>query len=203
MEENLLEQPDSSDDKEIKGDAHEVGLGESTTEDGSNLGKFKDAKSLLTAYRELEAEFTRKCQKLAEFEQKQRENAVFEKYHSLDELISNEPNSDKYKKEITEILSKNSFTNLPNKFETAFEIAKLVEEKTANLTSDPDFLNQKIYSNEDIKEKIISNYLNKLNGVSTAPNVMTGSSQSIFFAPDTSKPKTIREAGEIFSKMLK
>lgn len=38
--------------------------------DGSMLGKFKDATSLLNAYTHLQAEFTRKSQKLAELEKK-------------------------------------------------------------------------------------------------------------------------------------
>ena len=37
-----------------------------TNLEGSPLGKFKDAESLLGAYNELQSEFTRKCQKLSE-----------------------------------------------------------------------------------------------------------------------------------------
>ena len=39
--------------------------------DGSPIGKFKDANALLSAYNSLQAEFTKKCQKLADYEKKQ------------------------------------------------------------------------------------------------------------------------------------
>ena len=45
-------------------------------EQGSMYGKFNDAKSLLDAYNNLQAEFTKKCQKLSEIErEKQTEQA--------------------------------------------------------------------------------------------------------------------------------
>lgn len=36
--------------------------------DNTTIGKFKDAKTLLSAYNNLQSEFTRKCQKLSELE---------------------------------------------------------------------------------------------------------------------------------------
>ncbi|MBR1984914.1 MAG: hypothetical protein IKA31_04150, partial [Clostridia bacterium] len=55
---------------------------ESVVEEQTNgsLGKFKDAESLLTAYNNLQAEFTRKCQKLKEFEKNEMQTpTLFEK----------------------------------------------------------------------------------------------------------------------------
>ena len=43
---------------------------QSENSEGSTFGKFKDAQSLLDAYNSLQAEFTRKSQKLAEFQKK-------------------------------------------------------------------------------------------------------------------------------------
>lgn len=54
--------------------------------DDGSLGKFKDAKSLLDAYNNLQAEFTRKCQKLSELEN---EKKIFENA-SLTEQNKNE-----------------------------------------------------------------------------------------------------------------
>ena len=39
-----------------------------TTTDGSPIGKFKSVEALYSAYNNLQAEFTRKCQKLSELE---------------------------------------------------------------------------------------------------------------------------------------
>ena len=66
MEENIIEQP-VPETEEIY----------SENQEGSMLGKFKDAKTLLDAYNSLQSEFTRKCQKLAEFQKENEENASF------------------------------------------------------------------------------------------------------------------------------
>lgn len=200
MEENNIEQPTNS-----VGAADELAsVMAPETDSGSGFGKFKDAQSLLNAYNCLEAEFTRKSQKLAEFQKKEQENAVFEKYDSLDEFLKSAPNNDKYKKEITEILNSNeTLLNLPNKFEVALSIAKQLDAKTQELLTDQEFLKQNIYSNKQIKDNIIKGYLDELNSVSPMPKVISGNLNSLHFSPESNKPKTISEAGEIFSKMLK
>lgn len=47
---------------------------EAQKSEGSH-GKFKDADALLSAYNSLQAEFTRKCQRLAELEKQKEEQA--------------------------------------------------------------------------------------------------------------------------------
>ena len=80
-------------------------------QEGSILGKFKDAKTLLDAYNNLQAEFTRKCQKLSEFQREKEENAFFEKYDTVDDFIKSTNGSDAYKDEILEILKNDEITN--------------------------------------------------------------------------------------------
>lgn len=200
MEEISIEQPTNS----VSAADELASVIAPETDCGSMFGKFKDAQSLLNAYNSLEAEFTRKSQKLAEFQRKEQENAVFDKYKTLDEFLLSAPNNDKYKKEITEILSGNeSLNNLPNRFEVALSIAKHVDEKTQELLTDQEFLKQNIYSNKQIKDNIIKGYLDELNSVSPMPKVISGNLNSLHFSPEIDNPKTISEAGEIFSKMLK
>ncbi len=176
----------------------------SNFQDGSILGKFKDAKSLLEAYNNLEAEFTRKSQKLAEFQKNSEENANFTKFKNFDEFAKSTTDSDKYKKEITEILAENTdISNLPNKYQVALLIAKEAERKSAQTLNSQEFLDKNVYENDSVKQKIIAEYLSNLNNISTAPKVISGNSANIYFSPNDNKPKTIHEAGEIFSKMLK
>ena len=52
----------------------------SETQEGSTLGKFKDVQTLLDAYNSLQAEFTRKSQKLSELQKESDKNAVFSYY---------------------------------------------------------------------------------------------------------------------------
>ena len=85
----------------------------------------------------------------------------------------------------------------------AYKIAKEAESKSAKLLNDPNFLDKNILNNQLVKDKIISDYLSNLNNVSFPPNIISGNSTSIYFSPDVDKPKTIKQAGEIFTKMLK
>ena len=197
MEEKLLEQP------ELETDNHQNDISDSEIQEGSMFGRFKDATTLLDAYNNLQAEFTRKSQKLAEFQKEFEKNANFKIYETVDDFINDTNDSDKYKKEITEIIDKDvDLNNLPNKYQIAFKIIKEAESKIANNLNNQDFLDKYILNNDNIKNRIINDYLSKLNNISTAPKVISGNSTNIYFSPNPDKPKTLKEAGEIFSKML-
>ena len=198
MNENTLEQPEIEPENNQLNDSTS-----SENHDGSMIGKFKDAKTLLEAYNNLQAEFTRKSQKLAEFQKEYEENANFKTYSSVDDFIKSTSDSEKYKDEITEILTKdNELNNLPNKYQVAYKFIKNTESKIAENLNRQEFLDKYIISNENIKSQIINNYLSTINNISPAPKVISGNSTNIHFSPNTSKPKTLKEAGEIFSKML-
>lgn len=172
--------------------------------ESSMYGKFKDAQTLLEAYNSLQAEFTRKSQKLAEFQKKEEENAVFSNNDSLENILNDITDKEKYKKEVTEILDNNSdLSNLPNKNQIAFKIIKEAERKTAETLNSHEYIDKYIESNKEIKEKIISNYLSSLNNIPTAPKVISGNSSNIYFSPSLELPKTLKDAGDILNKMLK
>ena len=200
MEENIIEQP------ELESDNHQnlKDISDSEIQEGSMFGRFKDATTLLNAYNNLQSEFTRKSQKLAEFQKENDKFANFKIYENVDDFIKETTDSDKYKKEITEIVSNDKeIDNLPNKYQVALKIIKEAESKIANNLNNQDFIDKYILNNENIKNIIINNYLSKLNNISQAPNVISGNSTNVHFSPSVDKPKTLKEAGEIFSKMLK
>ena len=176
----------------------------SITQEDSMLGKFKDAKTLLDAYNSLQAEFTRKSQKLAEFQKENEKNAIFQQPENIDEILKDETtDKEKYKKEITEIVSKLQFDNLPNKYQVAFNIAKTIEQKVADNLNNSQFVDTYLKSNTGVKNDIITEYLSTLNNISLAPTVVAENPSTIHFSNLNSNPKTLKEAGEIFSKMLK
>lgn len=176
----------------------------SENSESSNYGKFKDAQTLLDAYNSLQAEFTRKSQKLAELQKELEQNAVFSKSDSLEEVLDDTTDLEKYKKEVTEILDNNSdLSSLPNKNHVALKIIKEAERKTAETLNNPEYVDKYIESNEKVKEKIISNYLSSLNETSAAPKVISGNSSNIYFSPSLEMPKTLKDAGDILTKMLK
>ena len=106
MNNNIIEQPELELDNSNSTQINDV-IDNQEIQEGSIYGKFKNANNLLEAYNSLQAEFTRKSQKLAEFQKEYEENANFKKYNSIDDFIKSTNDSDKYKKEITEILSEN------------------------------------------------------------------------------------------------
>lgn len=172
--------------------------------DSSMYGKFKDAKTLLDAYNSLEAEFTRKSQKLAEFQKKESENALFSNNDSLENILKDSTDLEKYKKEVAEILENNEdLSSLPNRNHLAFKILKEAERRTAINLNNPEYIDKYIENNEEIKEKIISKYLSSLNETSSAPKVISGSASSIYISPSLNMPKTLKDAGDILTKMLK
>lgn len=176
----------------------------SENSESSMYGKFKDAQSLLEAYNSLQAEFTRKSQKLAEIQKNFEQNAVFSNNDSLENILNEPTDLEKYKKEVMEILDNNEFiSNLPNKNQVAFKIIKEAERKTAETLNNPKYIDKYLENNEELKNKIISNYLSKLNDSPSAPKVISGNSSNIYFSPSLELPKTLKDAGEIFKKMLK
>ena len=128
----------------------------------------------------------------------------FSKSDSLDEILKDTTNLEKYKKEVTEILDNDcELSNLPNKNLIAFKIIKEAERKTANTLNNQQFIDDYINSNIEIKNKIITDYLSSLNETQSPPKVISGNSSNIYFSPSLNMPKTLKDAGDILTKMLK
>ena len=146
---------------------------------GSPIGKFKDSATLLDAYNELQSEFTRKCQRLSEVEKKlqemsvdqsasqHQENVSIEEFacnKNLSEFLQSHKLASSYVEDITnEILEDRSLRDSEDGLEKAY--ARVIEKKFVphnELACDQDFLEKYIYSNDEIKNKIIKEYVSTL-----------------------------------------
>jgi len=153
---------------------------------GSPLGKFKDGESLLNAYNELQSEFTRKCQKLSETEKKLQENILSENVHKKDEdkeefawkntfsdFLQSHKTAENFVEEITsEIVNDENLKNSPDGLEQAY--LRVLEKNYIpknDLAENPEFLEKFIYSNENIKNKIINEYISDLQKFQSPINV--------------------------------
>lgn len=179
-------------------------LSTTSSEDvGSQFGKFKDAESLLDAYNNLQAEFTRKCQKLSEFEkqEKQRENLdhqpVFDKddwQQQVSLFLSKHEDAKKFASEISnEILTNPSLSNSKDALELAW--ANVISKKYKpmdEMINDDKFINDYVLSNEQIKQKILSNYVKNIESKKIPP-IIASSGGNIAF-PTTKKANTLSEA---------
>ena len=171
---NLGEQP-------VEAEVHavETGVVEGTEmQTGSPLGKFKDAQKLLDAYNELQSEFTRKCQKLSDAEKKlqevscESENKIVQDNTSnefawkdkINEFLQSHENASDMMEEIAnEIVSDKDLSVSPEGLEKAY--IKVMEKKYiphSELVNNKEFLEKYIYSNDQIKNKIIEEYVSTI-----------------------------------------
>ena len=199
--------------------------------EGSTLGKFKDATSLLSAYNSLQSEFTRKSQRLSELEklleekkqpvqlaeeskigsnEKQgelTENNEEEKkqYDSaVHDFFLNHADASAFAKDMSKILLENKFL-LKNKngVEIAYKLAKSERnEEPASLAKNPKFLDEYIYSDGSIKDKIIRDYLLEVENSNKNYPKFAVSGTKIARSLSKDKISTLEEANDIFSKML-
>ena len=179
--------------------------------------KFKDVKSLEQAYLNLQSEFTRKCQRLSELEKSSGDNLLESKnlennkpfyeteswQESVNNFLKQNPNANEFASEIVnEILKDKDLANNPNSLSIAYN--KILASKyipKQNLLEDEDFINNYILTNEKINEKIISNYIKKLNN--NIPKVIASSHLSSVGKKKKKKPTTLEEARVLANNMFK
>ena len=169
---------------------------------GSNsFGKFKDAESLMKAYSNLEAEFTKKSQKLAQLEaekesEEQENSRRAEIERKVDEFVTKFEKVKPFSNTLKENLTNNGNLNLE---EEAINIISNNYKSADELISDDNFLSNYIYSNEKIKDKIITDYISNL---SQNLPIKSKSNANISLTPP-SDPATIKEAGKLAKSIIK
>ena len=162
----------------------------------NEFGKFKDAKSLLSAYNSLQAEFTRRCQRVKEL---QREVDRLSKINVNDNAFKNLSNG--------EIGVNESVNNSLTDAEALIMAkrngnSKIQAEQLNGGNNDLNFDSENSINNSsnltalpnDIKQKIIREYLNDIENLKPSVTLMSGNGNAIVVPP--SKPKSVAEAGE-------
>ena len=183
MEENL-EQP------EIKNEGSKV------------YGKFKDAESLLKAYNSLEAEFTKKSQRLSLLEGENEKtqlklNKQAENEKRVEEFVSKFEFAKPFSSALKESLQNNEDVDINIE---ALNIVSKTYKTAEDYSQDDEFLNNYIFSNQTIKDKIVKDYLKNI--TQNSPIKMDGGSSSISLSPPN-VPKTIKEAGRLAKTIIK
>ena len=190
------------------------------------LGKFKNSKALLDAYNNLQSEFTKKCQMLSQLQKDKTDNLLdksCESKENVDNLTKNQEidtkNSEKIKEKSNEeelnLFLKNNFDaskyideikdkslNLSNQnpYEIAWAKVLLSHIKEGNKTSDP-IINQYVLSDENVRNKILEEYLTSLNN-SKPPIIISSQSGERLSSVIEDSPKTLAEAKKLVDKMF-
>ncbi len=168
-----------------------------------NLGKFKDAESLLKAYNSLQTEFTKKSQRLSELENSKTEFTREEKINqALKELSDNHNIAQRFAEQIKQNIREVDTDNylLVAKDELLKELSTSYK-SAQEYIEDEQFLNQYVYNNPNIRDNIMRDYLTNLTN-SNPTRVMSNISSSIPVSPPN-HPTTIQDAGRLAKNIIK
>lgn len=165
-----------------------------------NYGKFKDAESLLKAYSNLEAEFTKKSQRLSQLEgernKEQEALAIQAKIEQdVEEFVTKYEYAQPFKSAIKESVQAGLSVQ-----EATLNVIKSNYKSAEDYIKDDEFLNNFVYNNPNIKQKIIKDYLNKLTQNSPV-NIGLKSANIPLTPPNV--PTTIKEAGKMAKQIIK
>ncbi len=153
-----------------------------------SYGKFKSAESLYEGYQQLQKEFTKKCQVLKELE-----NRVGDNKHILDKMIEVNPELGQFADELK---------NVGDVSGISLKLAELLAGKInepCNIINDENFLNNYVYQNEGIINKIVSDYLDSLVSIKIPQTISKGGNS---YVSPTYRPRTLDEAGKMAKKFI-
>ena len=186
-------------------------IDETQTLSGSLMDKFKTVDALQNAYKNLEKEFTQKCQKVKELTDKvsaldnanaPREEQV-DKDKEFKDFLQSQPQVQMYEDEISKVVMEEEVASTKNPYLTA--LTKVLSSKIVpydKLVNDEDFLNNYIYNNEKINKNIVDKYLQDIMSKKAMPLIADFGGAGTVSSP-VSKPKTILEAGKVAEAYFK
>ncbi len=220
-DENIREQPLKSEQaQESIVDFEEKSGATTSQQEGSQFGKFSCAEDLVNAYNNLQAEFTRKCQKLSEIQKQIAEKEIEETSlkdetkeispafmqedwrSRVSEFLQKNERASEFSREISnEILQDKNLQTSPNMLEIAYGRVLAKKYKTPDqIASESSFMEKYVLSNEDVRRKIFGSYLSQ---IQKAPHVIGAEIKGgVSLLPKKSKPETLNEAKILAEKFL-
>ena len=174
--------------------------------DGSPIGKFKDVNMLLSAYNSLQAEFTKKCQKLAEYEKKQDNTQVpcFDRENwqdSVNDFFTKNPEARELGEEIAQTLSSDKTLALGQSplYEAYNNILKKKCAENNDFLNDGDKIVDYVLKNEDLVGRLIAKFTES---IPKTPTLISSKRSSAEVLTPTNKPKNLDEAKEMVNQMF-
>lgn len=201
-EQPIMEQANSL-NKELEESAVSEKIGSQNNDtEVNNLGKFKSQEALLEAYNNLQAEFTKKCQKLSEYEKEKTivQTTAQDIEGELEKFLSTNNDAVSYAEEIKNELDAQINSDAKTQIEVAW--AKVLQNKVLKEPKASDFvLNKYVLSDDEIKNKVIEEYLKSLKEQKIPVVISSNAGERVSSVePDT--PKTLAEAKTLVKKMF-
>lgn len=185
-------------------------------ESSGSLGKFKDAENVLKAYNNLQAEFTKKCQKLSEVskrledleslqeKQKAEQSPVYKKNEwkqNVSAFLMQNSEAKEYAEDIcNEILKDEKLQSSADALELAW--ARVMKKEYAHpksLASDDDFINNQIINQEQVRQRVLNEYFTNIQKTKTPP-VIAGT--GVVTSSYAKEPTTMQEAKQMVEKLF-
>lgn len=163
---------------------------------GEPIGKFKNSKDLLDAYNNLQAEFTKKCQRLSSLEKDKAQEIEQSKFDDdFHAFLSKNPEAFAYADEIKQtVVADESLKSQKDAFETVWAKILWNKLKSPDKAKDP-FVQNLILNDVELKNLIVENYVKQLQE-NVAPVVMAGSGERVT-KPVTPKPDSFEQAKKV------
>lgn len=196
--------------------------GATTSPKGSPFGKFGSADELLKAYDSLQSEFTRKCQKLSEIQKTAdkdlKETSVedetvnispaFEKEDWRSKVAAFLTENDRAKgfsRDISdEILKDPELQKNSNMLDIAWARVLAKNYKSPDqIAGDSSFMENYVFSNENIKKQIISSYISEVTKQKTPPVIGSGIKGGASLLTKTNRPASLNDAKVLAEKLFK
>lgn len=164
----------------------------------ASYGKFKSAEELLKAYNLLQGEFTKRSQKLAEYERQKAEATDWE--GKVADFVQSYPIAEKYADELArEIANNEKIAGKENCLESALLNVLSSKVKTTEEMAADESVIDRVLSAEENRDKIINQYLERIKRNASPTTLPKGG--AIPVNPPL-PARTIKEAGEIAIKII-
>ncbi len=170
-----------------------------------NLGKFKSVQALLDAYNNLQVSYTKKCQRLSELEKektdykedlKENENSL---EANLNLFLSKNAEAKGFAEEIKNKIENSGKTDI-SAIEGAWN--EIVLDHIKNPFDDGDKIVDKyVLENQNVREKIIQDYINSLNKTLVPKVISSGQGQRVSDI-SSGTPQSLSEAKKMMEKMF-
>ena len=208
-DEKYWEQPedlvldDETSDGSQQGEQSAIVGEESKAENGEKVGKFKNVEALLDAYNNLEKEFTKKSQRLAEFEKdKMEEEKDLDSQvdNKLKTFLSSNGEANSYSEELKKrVLENESLKKMDDPF--SYVWAEMIFEKLKGSSETDGEVANYVLGNEKLKNIVLEKYVNQLTE-NKSPIKISSAGKRVAISTATQKPQNLKDAKDYLKNLF-
>ena len=208
-DEKYWEQPedlvldDETSDGSQQGEQSAIVGEESEAENGEKVGKFKNVEALLDAYNNLEKEFTKKSQRLAEFEKdKMEEEKELDSQvdNKLKTFLSSNGEANSYSEELKKrVLENESLKKMDDPF--SYVWAEMIFEKLKGSSETDGEVANYVLGNEKLKNIVLEKYVNQLTE-NKSPIKISSAGKRVATSTATQKPQNLKDAKDYLKNLF-